>query len=123
MDFGKFMKEKRLEKGLKQETLAIAINKTNQYISNIENGKNNAPPDECDIETLINVLKLNDKEASIFRTKAAGCRNSLPKKQMDYIYANSSLLELIEFGNKNGISDEKWKNILEHIVNDRQEQE
>ena len=43
-DFGKYLKEKRLSIGINQTQLAAYINKTGQYISNIEKGKNNAPP-------------------------------------------------------------------------------
>ena len=114
--FGEFLKEKRLEKKLKQEDLAVALNRTNQYISNIEKGKNNAPPDINDIEKLIKVLKLNDKEASCFRMKAAICRNSLPQKQMEYIYTHDALIDLIEYGEKHEFDDEKWITVLDILT-------
>lgn len=47
-DFGLFLKEKRKNAQLTQDELASAINKSGQYISNIEKGKNNAPPNPSD---------------------------------------------------------------------------
>lgn len=115
-EFGKLLKDKRLEKGLKQEDLAIAIGKTNQYISNIEKGKNNAPPNDSDIEKLISKLELEEREASLFRMRAAACRNALPKRQIDYIFEHHALMQLIEYGEKNCIDDSKWYIILEKIT-------
>lgn len=42
-EFGLFLKEKRKAAHLTQDDLAAAINRSGQYISNIEKGKNNAP--------------------------------------------------------------------------------
>lgn len=56
-DFGKFLKEKRKSAHLTQDDLAAVINKSGQYISNIEKGKNNAPPRSSDIEALIEKLE------------------------------------------------------------------
>lgn len=62
-DFGLFLKEKRKNAQLTQDELASAINKSGQYISNIEKGKNNAPPNPSDIEALIRRLGLSNDEA------------------------------------------------------------
>ena len=53
------------------EELAAAIGKTGQYISNIEKGKNNAPPKDTDIDALIQKLELDSEDAKEFRVKAA----------------------------------------------------
>ena len=54
--FGTMLKQLREEKGLSQGELAEELNKTAQYISNIEKGKNNAPPNEHDLQILIKKL-------------------------------------------------------------------
>lgn len=61
-EFGLFLKEKRKVAHLTQDDLAAVINKSGQYISNIEKGKNNAPPDPSDIEALIQKLGLSDRK-------------------------------------------------------------
>ena len=49
-DFGVFLKKKRKAANLTQNDLAVVINKSGQYISNIEKGKNNAPPNLSDLD-------------------------------------------------------------------------
>ena len=84
-DFGLFLKEKRKNAQLTQDELASAINKSGQYISNIEKGKNNAPPNPSDIEALIRRLGLSNDEANLFKEKASADRGRLPIEQMDYL--------------------------------------
>ena len=84
-DFGLFLKEKRKAAHLTQDDLASAINKSGQYISNIEKGKNNAPPNPSDIEALIRRLGLSNDEANLFKEKASADRGRLPNEQMDYL--------------------------------------
>jgi transcriptional regulator with XRE-family HTH domain len=107
--FGCFLKEKRKIAGLRQNELSAAIGKTGQYISNIEKGKNNAPPNDADIEKLIMKLELSENDAQLFRSKAAADRNNLPKLQMNYILKHDDLLRLIYYGEKNHIGNEQWR--------------
>ena len=114
--FGLYLKEKRKKYKLNQSKVADAIGKTSQYISNIEKGKNNAPPDDDSLEMLINALTLDEDEAKEFRVKAAADRHRLPKTQMDYLKKNDSLIKLIEYGETHKISNDKWTKILETIT-------
>lgn len=114
-DFGLFLKEKRKAAHLTQGDLAAVINKSGQYISNIEKGKNNAPPDPSDIEALIQKLGLSDKEASLFKEKASADRGRLPNEQMDYLLKHRKLIDLINYGLENNISDKRWAEMLTAI--------
>ena len=114
-DFGLFLKEKRKAAHLTQGDLAAAINKSGQYISNIEKGKNNAPPDPSDIEALIQKLGLSDKEASLFKEKASADRGRLPNEQMDYLLKHRKLLDLINYGLENNVNDKRWAEMLTAI--------
>ena len=114
-DFGLFLKEKRKAAHLTQGDLAAVINKSGQYISNIEKGKNNAPPDPSDIEALIQKLGLSDKEASLFKEKASADRGRLPNEQMDYLLKHRKLLDLINYGLENNINDKSWAEMLTTI--------
>lgn len=114
-DFGMFLKSKRKLARLTQNDLAAAINKSGQYICNIEKGKNNAPPNPSDIESLIRRLDLNEDEARAFREKAAADRCRLPNEQMDYLMQHKTLIDLINFGLEHNIDDAKWANILSAI--------
>jgi len=111
-DFGVFLREKRKKAHLTQDDLALTINKSGQYISNIEKGKNSAPPQSSDIEALIKKLELNDEEARLFKEKAAADRCRLPADQMDYLMKNRKLIDLINYGLDNNISDSCWAEVL-----------
>jgi transcriptional regulator with XRE-family HTH domain len=115
-DFGLFLKEKRKAAHLTQGDLAAVINKSGQYISNIEKGKNNAPPDPSDIEALIQKLGLSDKEASLFKEKASADRGRLPNEQMDYLLKHRKLIDLINYGLENNINDKRWAEMLTAIT-------
>lgn len=114
-DFGLFLKEKRKAAHLTQGDLAAVINKSGQYISNIEKGKNNAPPDPSDIEALIQKLGLSDKEASLFKEKASADRGRLPNEQMDYLLKHRKLIDLINYGLENNLNDKRWAEMLAAI--------
>jgi len=114
-DFGLFLKEKRKAAHLTQGDLAAVINKSGQYISNIEKGKNNAPPDPSDIEALIQKLGLSDKEASLFKEKASADRGRLPNEQMDYLLKHRKLIDLINYGLENNVNDKRWAEMLTAI--------
>ena len=114
-EFGLFLKEKRKAAHLTQDDLASVINKSGQYISNIEKGKNNAPPDPSDIEALIQKLGLSNREASIFKEKASADRGRLPNEQMDYLMKHRKLLDLINYGLENNVNDKRWAEMLTAI--------
>lgn len=116
-EFGRFLKEKRKKAELTQDDVAIAINKTAQYISNIEKGKNNAPPNSADIEALICILRLDEIDAKEFRRLAAADRNQLSNEQMAYLLKHKTLLALIDYGVKNEIKDSRWKDVFSVISN------
>ena len=111
-EFGLLLKEKRKAAHLTQGDLAAVINKSGQYISNIEKGKNNAPPDPSDIEALIQKLGLSDKEASLFKEKASADRGRLPNEQMDYLLKHRKLIDLINYGLENNVNDKRWAEML-----------
>lgn len=113
--FGLFLKEMRKAAQLTQDELASAINKSGQYISNIEKGKNNAPPNPSDIEALIKRLGLSNDEANLFKEKASADRGRLPNEQMDYLMKHRKLIDLINYGLENNINDKRWAEMLTAI--------
>lgn len=114
--FGVFLKDKRKEAHLLQDELAKAIGKTGQYISNIEKGKNNSPPKEADIETLIQKLGLSTDDAQEFRIKAAADRQQLPKSLMQYIASHPSLLRLLYYAEEHNVDDKTWETLFGNVL-------
>ena len=112
--FGVMLKESRESAKLSQGELAAELNKTAQYISNIEKGKNNSPPDDEDLKRLISKLGLNSDDADKFRLLAYADRGMLPPEMFSYLFECPSLIGLIKYAVRNKISPDYWKKLLEN---------
>ncbi len=109
--FGVMLKELREEAGMSQGELADALNKTAQYISNIEKGKNNSPPDDISIVTLCKKLSLDDDSAEKLRLFAYADRGMLPPEMFNYIFERPALIKLLRRAADTGIDESFWANL------------
>jgi len=113
--FGEYLRVKRNKARLTQEQLATAIGKTGMYISNIEKGKNYAPPKQEDLDALVEKLNLTSEERITFFEAAAADRSTLPKDMIDYINKCPSLRDLLRIAIDRDISDNDWKALIEAL--------
>lgn len=113
--FGVMLKEKRETAKLSQGELSDVLGKTAQYISNIEKGKNNSPPDDSDLYKLINKLCLDGEDAMKFRLLAYADRGMLPPEMFRYFMDSPALISLINFAMTNNISEEYWNNVMQNF--------
>lgn len=114
--FGIMLKETRENAKLSQGELADVLHKTAQYISNIEKGKNNSPPDDADIFLLINKLNLKGEDAEKFRLLAYADRGMLPPEMFRYVLDRPALIGLINYAVTNGVSEEYWLSLLQNTI-------
>lgn len=117
--FGIMLKQVREDAKLSQGELADALGKTAQYISNIEKGKNNSPPDDADLQKLIARLLLNDADAEKFRLLAYADRGMLPPEMFAYISETPDLLGIIKFAMSNQLPEDFWGSMLQNINNQK----
>ncbi len=117
--FGIMLKEKRESAKLSQGELAYELHKTAQYISNIEKGKNNSPPDDNDLYILINKLNLSGEDAEKFRLLAYADRGMLPPEMFRYVLDRPALIGLINYAVNNGVSEEYWSIVLKNTTTDK----
>ena len=117
--FGVMLKETRESAKLSQFDLAAELGKTAQYISNIEKGKNNSPPDDDAIFKLINILGLKNDDADKFRFLAYADRGMLPPEVFSYVFNCPSLVGLLNYAAANGIPLEYWDSVFSGIINFR----
>ena len=110
--FGIMLKETRKNAKLSQGELADALGKTAQYISNIEKGKNNSPPDDGALQKLIGRLSLSEDEAAKFRLLAYADRDMLPPEIFRYISDSPALINLIVSAMNNQLGEDFWGKIL-----------
>lgn len=115
--FGVMLKQARESKKLSQGELAFELGKTAQYISNIEKGKNNSPPDDSDLLLLIKKLELSGGEAEKFRFLAYADRGMLPPEIFRYVSDRPALIGLISYAMNKGFSEEYWDCMLQNINN------
>ena len=113
--FGVMLKESRESAKLSQFDLASGIGKTAQYISNIEKGKNNSPPDDDAIFKLIALLGLKGADAEKFRFLAYADRGMLPPEMFRYVFDRPALINLINHAMNNGVSEDYWSCVLQNI--------
>ncbi len=112
--FGIMLKQARENARLSQGELAFELGKTAQYISNIEKGKNNSPPDDCDLQALIKKLALSGGDAQQFRLLAYADRGMLPPEMFRYVFDRPALIGLIDYAMNNGVSEEYWSCVLQN---------
>lgn len=117
--FGVMLKETRESAKLSQFDLAAELGKTAQYISNIEKGKNNSPPDDNAILKLISVLGLKNDEAEKFRFLAYADRGMLPPEMFRYVFDSPSLVGLLNYAVSNSVPIDYWDSVLKGIINNR----
>jgi transcriptional regulator with XRE-family HTH domain len=113
--FGIMLKQAREDARLSQLDLSMELGKTAQYISNIEKGKNNSPPDDADLQILIAKLGLSAPEAEHFRFLAYADRGMLPPEMFNYVFNSPSLISLIRNAAEHGIDDEFWNKTLKNM--------
>lgn len=113
--FGVMLKAVREDAGISQGELADVLGKTAQYISNIEKGKNNSPPDDGDLFKLIDRLGLKNSDAEKFRLLAYADRGMLPPEMFAYISDSPALLDLIKIAINNELPENFWDSLLQNI--------
>lgn len=106
--FGTMLKQLREEAGMSQGELADELGKTAQYISNIEKGKNNSPPDDASVVKLSRKLGLDGEDAERFRLFAYADRGMLPPELFNYIFERPALIALIRRAMADGIDENAW---------------
>lgn len=114
--FGVMLKETRENAKLSQFDLASGLGKTAQYISNIEKGKNNSPPDDIAIFKLISLLGLKGADAEKFRFLAYADRGMLPPEMFRYVFDSPGLIGLISYAVNNGLPIDYWDSIYSGIL-------
>ncbi len=117
--FGVMLKQSRENAKLSQGELAAELHKTAQYISNIEKGKNNSPPDDNDLLILIRKLSLSGEEAEKFRLLAYADRGMLPPEMFRYVLDRPALIGLINYALSNGVSEEYWSSVLQNTTTEK----
>ena len=115
MQFGEFIKQKRLEKGINLRRLAEMAQIAPAYLSDIEKGKRNSPsPDK--MEKLAAILELSPDEITLINDLAAQDRNNTVASDIsEYVSQNQSVRVALRKARELNLSDKDWLRIIEEM--------
>lgn len=121
--FGAFIREKRLERGLKLKTFAQLVGISAVYESYIENGKRPAPSQEI-LQRIPGVLNLDQHETAQLNSAAILSHNEdhFPDDLLNYINSRPYVIDALRIAFETNASEEEWS-IFSKLLSTNQKQE
>ncbi len=116
LSFGRFIEDKRTNKGITLRGMAKQLDIAPSYLSDIEKGRRN-PPDKDTLELMANILALTDDDRLEMYDLAGKMKDSIPPDLPDYIMKNKEAVTFLRTAQKNQISSGIWKKLTEQIEN------
>ena len=117
MNFGEFIKEKRLAKGINLRKLAELTGFAPGYLSDIEQGKRNSPTPEK-LAKIIEVLELTEEDITLMNDLAAHSRETVAPDISEYVMNNDSVRVALRKARELKLSDKDWMKIIESMTKD-----
>ena len=117
MNFGEFIKEKRLAKGINLRKLAELTGFAPGYLSDIEQGKRNSPTPEK-LAKIIEVLELTEEDITLMNDLAAHSRETVAPDISEYVMNNDSVRVALRKARELQLSDKEWMKIIESMTKD-----
>jgi len=117
MNFGEFIKEKRLAKGINLRKLAELTGFAPGYLSDIEQGKRNSPTLEK-LAKIIEVLELTEEDITLMNDLAAHSRETVAPDISEYVMNNDSVRVALRKARELQLGDKEWMKIIESMKKD-----
>ena len=117
MNFGEFIKEKRLAKGINLRKLAELTGFAPGYLSDIEQGKRNSPTPEK-LAKIIEVLELTEEDITLMNDLAAHSRETVAPDISEYVMNNDSVRVALRKARELQLGDKEWMKIIESMKKD-----
>ena len=117
MNFGEFIKEKRLAKGINLRKLAELTSFAPGYLSDIEQGKRNSPTPEK-LAKIIEVLELTEEDITLMNDLAAHSRETVAPDISEYVMNNDSVRVALRKARELQLGDKEWMKIIERMTKD-----
>lgn len=118
MDFGKFVKEKRIAIQISLRSLARELGISPSYLSDIENGNRKALSSEK-LELLVNALRLNEEDAQTMYDLAGQALNELPPDVPQYLLKNDAAIAALRRAKELDASEEEWLKFIKELEENR----
>ena len=117
MTFGEFIKEKRLSKGINLRKLAELTGIAPSYLSDIEQGKRNAPAPEK-MAKIIEILNLTEEDVNLMNDLAAHAKETVAPDISEYVMNNDSVRVALRKARELKLGDKEWMKIIESMTKD-----
>ena len=117
MNFGEFIKEKRIAKGINLRKLAELTGFAPGYLSDIEQGKRNSPTPEK-LAKIIEVLELTEEDITLMNDLAAHSRETVAPDISEYVMNNDSVRVALRKARELQLGDKEWMKIIESMTKD-----
>ena len=122
-EFGKYLKEKRCEKGITTRTMAKDLKVSVSYISELESGTK-LPPNSTRkeygdlIQRIIDYLKLDNEEAAKMHSLAdseLGSKGYLSNDMTDYVNKVPAAMAALRKAKDADISESQWYEFIKQL--------
>lgn len=115
-EFGKILRIIRINSGDSARDMAAKLNMSPSYLSTIENGKRNIPPDMEDL--LISAYNLSDKDKEKIRKAMLKCSETVKIDLTDLAEKKKQMIYEITKGNLDDDTIELIHNIIQERKNE-----
>ncbi|WP_100330386.1 helix-turn-helix domain-containing protein [Bacillus xiapuensis] len=113
--FGEYVKEKRLEKGINLRKLAEILDIVPAYMSDIEKGRR-YPPDKEKIYKIAEALSLTEIETNkLFDLAALAKENTVSPDLPEYIMGNDTLRVALRKARDINADEDDWSKVIEML--------
>lgn len=116
MNFGEFLRAKRIERRLTLRKFAALIGKAPSTISGIENGDKTAPSDEV-LKSICMVLQLNSEEEKLLYDLALESKtnNTIPADITDTIKKSNTVRIALRVAKNLDATDDEWEDFMRRL--------
>lgn len=113
-DFGEFLVQKRLQRGISAKWLADTLGISRVYMCDIEKGRRRIS-DKL-LQRLDELLLLSDEERYEMYDLAAISKNAVSSDLLDYIMHNDVVRKALRVAQKNNVPDDTWREFIAQII-------
>ena len=116
--FGNYIRKRREELGISCRQLAIKLEISAAYLSDIELGHRNAPLKTKNgkdyLLSFIQFLQINESELPAFYAMADAARTTYPDIE-EYLVKNQLARTAVRLAKDIDLSDDEWQNFIAHL--------
>lgn len=121
MDFGNFIKEKRLAQGITLRGLAAEIGIAPAYMSDIEKS-HRYPPDKEKLYAISKALQLSDTDRDkMFDLAGSEKENTVSPDLPEYIMEHEQVRTALRMARDSGVGNDFWQDLIDKMKKEQSE--